>query len=281
MLPDILSTELIDLARNKAQVFAAGARTIPMESNTLTLAKVTGDPTAAWKAENAAGTFTDATIGAVKLAARTLFAATKISIELAEDGGNAEQLVNDVLSSALGLKLDLAALTGDGPPIEPLGIRNTPGIQIIDQGANGAAITDFSKFGDAVEKVLTVNGPDRGLAAIFAPRTWGTLDRFEDTTNQPLKPPASYEGLRKLVTNQVPIDLTKGTSGDATDIYVGDFSQVMVGMRTSVRVEASRAAADTAESAFQNMQVWIRAYLRADVAIAKPDHLVLIDGVIP
>ena len=281
LLPDPMSSRIIDLARNKAQVFAAGALTVPMESNTLKMAKVTGDLTAVWKAEGAAGTNSTMTLGAVTLSAKTLYVQTRVSLELIEDAQNVEQVVHDAISDSMALKLDLAALRGEGPPIAPLGIRNTAGIQTIDQGANGSAITNFDELSQAWQKVLEANGPDRGLAAIYAPRTAGTMDRFVDGDGQPQTPPLSVQNMKRLVTNQIPINLTKGSSNDATDIYAGDFSQVMVGIRTQIKIEASRTASSGQESAFDNLELWIRAYLRADVALAKADHIVLIDGVIP
>ena len=90
--------------------------------------------------------------------------------------------------------------------------------------------------------------------------------------------PASWQALRKLPTNQIPINLTKGTASDASEAYVGDFRQLFIGMRTSIRLDVSREASDGSEGAFTNFQVWIRAALRADVAVVRPDHFNLIDG---
>ena len=43
LVPDPLSARVIDLARNQAVVFRAGAQTVPMDSATLTIARVAGD----------------------------------------------------------------------------------------------------------------------------------------------------------------------------------------------------------------------------------------------
>ena len=87
--------------------------------------------------------------------------------------------------------------------------------------------------------------------------------------------------MAKFVTKQVPINLVKGSSTDATEIYVGDFQQMLVGLRTGSHLEVSRQAADGSGSAFSDLQVWIRAYLRTDLVLAKADHFVVIDGIIP
>ena len=279
MVPAPLSLQIIDLARNKAQVMNAGALTVPMDSETLTIAKVSQDPTAGWKAENAAGTASDMAFGAVKFQAKTLFAMCKLSVELAEDAPNIDRVVENALAEALALELDRAALFGSGTNDEPTGIFNTTGIQTYLMGENGAALTNFDPFSLAVQKVLEANGTPRAL--IWAPRTAGEVDRLKDSTGQPLQPPESFRVLSKFVTKQVPTNLTQGTATNASCGFVADWSQLLVGVRTNLVIEASRVAADGAGSAFQNLQVWIRAYLRADVQLARPEHFCIIKGIIP
>ena len=54
----------------------------------------------------------------------------------------------------------------------------------------------------------------------------------------------------------------------------------MIGMRTQLTIEVSRQAADANSSAFTNMQVWIRAYLRADIQLAHPNHFNVLTGIL-
>ena len=57
---------------------------------------------------------------------------------------------------------------------------------------------------------------------------------------------------------------------------------MIIGMRTQIIVEAARQATDTTTGlGFQSMTVMVRAYLRADVALIRPNQFVLIDGIIP
>jgi HK97 family phage major capsid protein len=78
----------------------------------------------------------------------------------------------------------------------------------------------------------------------------------------------------------VPNNLTKGTSNAASDAFVGQFDQCMIGMRTALTMEISRTAAETGGSAFTSTQVWIRAYLRADVQLAHPSAFVVLNGIL-
>jgi HK97 family phage major capsid protein len=281
VVPLPLAARVIDLARNQARVMQAGAITVPMDSSTLKLGQMTADPTAHWRHENVEATFSDASFGLLTLDAKTLVAMTKISIELVEDAANIPQLVEAAMASALALELDRAALCGAGAGAEPQGIRYADGIQTIDMGTNGAALTSYDDFSTAWEYIQNSNGPSEGISAIYAPRTAGAIDRMKDGQGLPLQPPESFKNIQKLVTNQVPVDLTKGTADNASEAYVGDFSNLLMGMRTNMTMEVSREAADSSGSAFRELQLWVRIYLRADVALMRPNHFVLINGIIP
>ncbi len=277
-VPDFLSARVIDLARNKARVFEAGATTVPMTTTPMKLARVAGDPSAQWKVENAAITAADMTLEQITLTPHTLIAMVKTSVELMEDSTEIAGTVENALAQALALELDRAALRGSGTPPEPTGIRNQSGVTIQSQGTNGAALTNYDPISIAIQTVEAANGEPN--AYILSPRTDGTLDRLKDSTGQPLRPPPSLDDLAEYVTSQIPNNLTQGTSSLASEIYVAQWDELLVGMRQNLIVEASREAGDASGGAFTSLQVWIRAYLRADVALAHPAHFVVITGVL-
>ncbi len=282
LVPTPLSARIIDLARNQARVLQAGAQIIPMESAELTVGRIDADPAAYWVPENVAGTFGDMTLGAYVLKAKKIMALARSSVELIEDGQNVAEILESALSNALALELDRACLYGAGAGGEPQGIKGSEGVQEVDMGDNGGALTDYSKFSEALEKVQSANGPADGISIILNPRELGTLDRLVETgTGQPLNPPESWKRMAKYATNQIPKNLTKGSANNASDAFVGDFSQLWIGMRTAVSIEVSRDAAAGNDSAFTQHQLWLKATLRADVMLAWPSWFVIIDGIIP
>lgn len=273
-VPEALSAEIIDLARNQARVFQAGARTVPMTSDTLNLARITGDPTATWKAENAQGSFSDMSLGRLSLHARTLMVLVKSSVELLEDASSLS--VENSIAAALALELDRAALYGLGAANEPLGLRNWEGINTYEMGVNGAVPANYDWAAYAVEYVRNSNYEPASI--ILNPRTLGTLSRLKTGIagdNTPLAAPQVWLDLKKYPAKQVPTNLAQGNTSDNSDAFIGDFSQMMVGMRTSVRLEVSREAGDS----FRDLQVIFRAYLRADVAVAQPGAFCLVKGI--
>lgn len=266
LLPDPLSAQVVDAARAEARVIQAGARTIPMTEGTMKIATVAGDPSTYWRFEGVDVTESDATFAQTVLTARTVAALVRTSVELIEDASNLDQLLTSMLGKAVALEIDRCALRGSGAAGEPRGILNTVGINTVAAGGN---IT-YADFSTAVQNIAEANGEAR--AAIYAPRTAGEMDRFQDTTNQPMQPPESFKALRKFTTTQVPITLGGGTD---TEAYVGDFKNLWIGVRTSARVEASRVADD----AFKKLQVLIRIYARADVAVIRPAFFTAITGI--
>ncbi len=261
-----------------------------MSSKTLTIARITSDPSLTWKAENAIHTPSSVCTEAVTFTSKTLVGSVKMSVELSEDAPNASEVIANSLAQAIGLELDRAALLGSGSSSEPAGIYKTgTGVQTnvneIDLGTDGTYLTNFDYFSQAYREILENNGEPN--AAIFAPRTWYTLDTLKDTTNQPLVAPMSFQNIQKLITNQIPIDITKGGSDDASLAFLGDFTKMLIGIRTSLKLEVTRVGSHSDgsgswdSSAWEQLQVWVRAYLRADIQLAQPAHFSVINGIIP
>lgn len=272
LVPEPLSAEIIDLARARSRIFQAGARTIPMTASTLKIGKLVKDPEAGWRAENTNVPFDSAALGAVEFRARTLAVIVRASVELWEDAGNLDQLLRNSLSQSLANELDRVGLSGSGDGEEPQGIAGTTDVQ--EMAAVGD-LESYAPFSEAMELVEGVNGLPSAL--IYAPRDHYVLDRLTDSTGQPLRPPPSFEELRRLRTNQVRTNM--GSGEDESEAFLGNFENLLVGMRTTFNIEVSRQAAAGEESAFRKLQVWVRAYLRADIAIAKPGELVHLSGI--
>jgi HK97 family phage major capsid protein len=113
---------------------------------------------------------------------------------------------------------------------------------------------------------------------VWAPRTWGTVTGLkEGTTNAPLRGPDFFEKMRKLTSTQVSVTETQGSSNVASTVFMGDWSQVILGVRTSPRIELSREAGDS----FTRLHVLLRLYARVDWAVLQPKWMTRIVGLIP
>jgi HK97 family phage major capsid protein len=264
----------------------AGAQTIPMTSSTLSLAKKDSDLTGYWYGEETRTsglTESGLTLMRLLLQAKTLAVLGRASVELAEDAPNFGDVMAQEIAATMALELDRAVLFGIAASGWE-GLRNwitvdpTHSLNEVVAGANGAHLTAYTWFVQAIQKVLEGNYPGTidALTAVMAPRTWSTVEQLtEATTNAPLRGPDSYNGLRKLVSSQLPITETQGSAQDASTVFVGDFSQIVVGMRTEQTLEISREAGD----AFTRLHVLYRGYLRADWSVLQPKWLTRIVGI--
>lgn len=273
-VPTHLMMELIDRMRAKTVVIKAGAITVPLETQKTTIARLAADPTAGWRLENGAVAESDPTFEAVTFTARSLACLVKISRELLEDSINIENALLNAFAGSMAVELDRVALYGSGTAPEPKGIINTANIGTVDMGTNGAAITSYAPVLDAI---LELESDDAAAPSgiIMAPRTWRTLAGLTDTTGQPLNPPESVKNIRRLTTTTMPIDRTHGTATNASDLIVGDFTQLMIGVRTQLRIEVLR------ELFAENGQYAFLAHLRADVQLAHPESFAVVEGIVP
>jgi HK97 family phage major capsid protein len=274
IVPAPLAAEVIDLARSEARVFQAGARTVPMTSSTLRIARMERDPEPEWKVELAAVAEDDLALSSVLLTAHTLAVKVKASLELLQDAQNLGEVVGNSLAAAMALELDRAALFGSGTGPEPLGILNTSGIGLVSMGTNGAALTSYDPLIDAQLRVEAANFTP--TARIMSPRSGAAFAKLKDSTGQPLMPPPTLATLKPYVTSQIPNTQTQGSSSVASSVIVGDFTRLYVGVRSQLVIEVHREPGMT-----DNLSVYFLAYLRADVQPANPKAFAAIVGIIP
>src|SRR5439155_4485796 len=129
-----------------------------------------------------------------------------------------------------------AVFEGSGIDPEPLGIRTTANVNTLAMpGAGGATPSSYDELVKAVYAVQVANGP-MATAAVMHPRDAETYALLKDTLEQPLRRPEAIRDLPFLSTSQLNLARSVGESNDASTIYVGDFTQVVVGFRPTVNV---------------------------------------------
>ena len=272
-VPAILLPQLIDRMRAQQTVIKAGARTVMLDTMKTTIARLDTDPTAAWRNENAAVANSDAVFSAVVLQPRSLAVIVQLSMELLEDSINLNEAMQRAFSGSFAVELDRVALFGSGTAPEPRGIFNTTNIGSVSMGANGLALTNYDPFIDAWQALADANSPQPS-AAIMAPRTSAKIAKLKDAQNQPLRKPPLIEALPMFSTTSTPITQTQGTSNIASSIIVGDYTQLLFGIRTDLRIQLLRELyAATGQYAFL-------CHLRADVAVEHPQAFCKIIGVL-
>lgn len=276
LIPTTLSGQIIDLARAKTQVIEAGAQVVPMETRTVDVAKWVSDPALGWRAENDPIGESDATLGKLTLSARSIGTVVRVSRELVEDTDIASALTN-AFAAALAIKVDNAALYGAGTT-DPAGVKVNASVTKTSLGANGASPT-YDAFVDSVGRLRDANEDPTGQ--IIADRTARTLAKLKDTAGNYLTPPAYLEGVPRLVTSGVPVNLTVGSSSDTSDVFTGDWRQLIIGIKTDLVIVPLGERYMTTNSDSTGGQYGFLAWWRGDIAVARPKAFDVVTGVRP
>jgi len=215
----------------------------------------------------------DPTFREVATVPRSLSFYFKVSRELLSDAANMDAALCQAIAQAFAKELDRTALRGSGSAPEPRGILTTTNVGAVTNGATGAAQAGL-RWSNLLSATQTIMGYDAmPNAFIMAPRSAVGYAALADTTNQPLKKPDLLRNMPFLVTSQIPVNLTVGTSTDCTEVYAGDFSKVVIVMR-------ERPVIALANELFAlNGQVGFVAQVRADIAVLYARAFAVITGI--
>jgi HK97 family phage major capsid protein len=261
-VPTLLSSQIIDALRARSTAFQAGARTVMLETGkATTIATIASDPTATWRAENANVATSDMTFGSVSFVPKTLAVCVTASRELIEDSLNLSQALTTSLSKSFAAEIDRVALVGSGTGSEPKGCSKVSGAGSVSMGTNGAALTNWDPFVQALGTLRTANANDP-TACILHPRSEQELNLLKDSQNRPLARPSAIQDLPFLVTSKLPINETQGSANTASRAIMGDFTELIVGVRHVLSIEMLR------EKYSDTLAYGFLAYLRADIAVA-------------
>ncbi len=237
---DLLASSFIDLLRNRMSVMRAGAQMLTGLQGNIALPRMTGAATAYWVTEGNAPTESQQAFDQVTMSPKTVGAFTDLSRKLLlQSSVDVEGLVRRDLATVLGLEIDRVALNGSGSAPQPRGVLQTSGIGAVVGGTNGLAPT-WAHIVELWSDVAAANADFGTTGFVTNSKVIGNLMTTEKATGTaqfvcPGFPDASgvtsIAGARAVVSNQVPSNLTKGTSsGVCSAIAFGNWADLLVGM---------------------------------------------------
>ena len=277
-----LSEMVIDLARAASVCLQAGAQTIPMDTNELNLVRVDSGPTPHWRPEGSPVLASSATFGRIVLRSKTLACIVPITLEMLEDAPNAPYVIEDCIARAIASEIDRACLNGNGSESEPMGLRNASGTNSV---SSIGVPTDYSDVTNAVGEILTDNysGELSDLSWVAHPTDGKCYAGLVDTLGQPLQPGPWVAPLRKFYTTSCPQDEGSGTD---SSMFLGDFSQLLLGVRRSGvqlrRIPGGTATDSSGKSynAVSQLLEHLVAHVRVDVALMRPSWFCVLSGLV-
>ena len=121
---EYLPQEFVDLMRAKVVVYGMGARQLTgLTGSPVDIPRKTGNSTAYWVAEGAAITESNLTAGSINMEPHACAALVKLSNRLIMLGNpSVEAMVQEDMATSLALKIEYAAIRGDGASGSPLGV---------------------------------------------------------------------------------------------------------------------------------------------------------------
>jgi HK97 family phage major capsid protein len=258
---------------------------------------VSSGSTAYYTPENAQGQISELTFGEAPLLTRhNLMGLVPVSNILLDDADEAERIIREDMAEVMALREDLAFLRGTGASGEPLGLRNKVGVTLdpIAPTANGftPSIYDLRRIR---ARFRSSNNRNPRPVWFFNSAFITYLETLADTTGRPLlETPlltinedgltGRIDGIPFFASNQIPANLTQGTSTNATDLMLVDMNTVVVGTADELEIDVSTEATywDGTQwvSTYQNRQSLFRGWLSHDIAAQRPAQIIVQRGVL-
>jgi HK97 family phage major capsid protein/HK97 family phage prohead protease len=263
---ELLGGSFIDALRNAMVIDRMGTRMLTGLVGNIAIPRLSGTGTAYWVAENTAPTESDQTIAQVTMSPKTVGAFTDISRRLLlQSSIDVEAMVQNDLATILGQAIQQAAINGSGASNQPSGILTRVTASVIG-GTNGAAPTWANIV--ALESDVAVANADVGtLGYLTNARVRGKLKTTSKVSGQNGfvwdDGDTPMNGYRTAVTNAVPSNLVKGTSGSTCSAIVfGNFADLVIGMWGSLDLMVDPYTGSTAGTvrvvALQDVDVQLR-----------------------
>lgn len=237
---NLLSGSFIDMLRNRMMVRRMGATVLTDLVGDIAIPRQTGGATCYWVAESGAPTESAQAFDQVTMSPNTIGAFTDISRKLLlQSSIDVEQFVRGDLAKAVGLGIDLAAISGSGSSNQPTGILNVSGIGAVVGDTNGAA-PDWADVVNLWSAIAQDNADAGSLGYLTNSKVIGKLmqtEKASGTAQFVVKDFPDAEGMTAVggarcgVSNQVPSNLTKGTaSGVCSALIYGNWADLLIGM---------------------------------------------------
>lgn len=272
--PPELSTYLFDKLRPASIALASGMVVIPTDRQKVTWPQIVSDVDPTWVAELEPIPTGDPGFDSLDAEPKKLaHLISPISNEVIDDSEPAAvDVLNTHLVTMLALKLDRGIFEGSNTdPKSITGLKYQAG-QSISLGTNGAALTNFDPFIEAVGKLRDANVPGPYAIACHGSVLTG-LELLKDSDGNQLTRP---DGLPPFfASSQLSTTESKGTATDARSAYVYAPNQVVLVRRKDAEVQLDRSRL------FDSDASEMRGVARADLLVPNPVAVVRVEGIVP
>lgn len=290
LVPEDVSSEIIELLRPASVIMRGGPRVVPLPNGNLTMNRQVTGANFSYVGEQQDIPATGMTLGQVKLSAKKLTGLIPISNDLLRSASvAADRLVRDDIVAGSAVAMDTAFLRSTGGDFTPLGLRHqltgtafaATNILAVTAGNTLASIT--GDLGRMELALLNQNIALEGAAWIMAPRTMMRLMNIRDGNGNfafPEMQNGQLRGKPVLVTTTIPINL--GTA--ESELYLVAFPHVLVGEHSGLEIATSteaayRDASGNLQAAFSRDETIMRAIQHHDIGLRHLPAVAILTGV--
>jgi len=275
---DLLADDFVEALRNSTVMVGLGVQTLSGLVGDVAIPRRSGTASTGYlSSQTAALSQAESTFDQISMTPKTLGTLSKFSRNmLIQATPGIEDLIRTDISDGINVGLDLGILNGTGSSGQPTGIMQTSGIGSVAMGTNGGAITV-----DALVDLETAMMEDNAavnadsISYVTNAKVLGAIKKLKTSGGEYLVnnnlaaigrggTPLVVNGYPLAMTNQVPSNLTKGsTSGSCSAVVMGDFSQAILGLFGSgIEITAGEDGDD-----FSKNLVSIKGVVAFDVAV--------------
>lgn len=270
LIPAILSSQIIDLARSISLFTSANVPIIPMETDNMKISRVKSDPIFKFKKEGEAATESNIELDDVNLKAKTCYGYAYVTLEAIKSSKNLENVIRNTFAQSIAQGIDKAFLYGQYNETDskfddfaPVGILNDTDINSITATAN-SGYDDIIK---AIGKVKKANGNPTVFG--YNSETEELLSLLKTTEGQYLEAPKSVQNLNHIVSNQLAYD-----SSDGSDALVFDPQALLIGLQENIQIKIIED-----EKCLKNGLVGFQVLTMQDCSTVYAKHICKITGI--
>lgn len=219
----------IETLKTKSILMGLGADMMDGLVGNLDIPREASDFVPTWKAENGTADELTLTWDKVEFRPNRLAGTMDVSDQMmVQTAGSIERRLRNQIVTGHAIALDKAGWQGSGASNQPFGIINDADVDVIAIGANGGSITDDLIL-QMEEAIDIANALDGSLAYAVTPALRKILKQLKLDTGSGLfawdRITNMLNSYKAISTNQLPTDLTKGTStNECHAIVFGDYS---------------------------------------------------------
>jgi len=268
LIPQVLSSRIIDLARDLSLFTRAGVPVVPMTTNNTTLSRVVTDPVFKFKKEGEAANESTFELDGVELKSKTIYGYAYVSLEAINSSQNLDAVISQVFASAIAQGIDAGCLYGqyNGATYDtfaPAGVMN-------DANINSIAALDNNLYKyiiKAIGAIRVANGEPTVLG--INAQTDESLNLWQDAEGAYIPAPKPVADLTKILSNQLAYDAAAGSDG-----LVFDPNALVIGIQENINVRMFEGDTESIKKGL----VAFRVYAMIDCVTLQPKHITKITG---